>query len=133
MTSIPDPILDPDTQDRLRRAQKVNALLLAALVVVLLGVAAVGGWLLGRNGSTPHGVTANVPHDCPFDLSGPDEALVRGIRCQHGTLVIDAHCEDGHAMKRFILDLRKEGLSDEEIKAALLRRYGDKALAGREW
>lgn len=120
---------------RLEQAMKTNRLLLGALIIVLIAAAAVGGWLVGRErpGVPGDGHSGEVHPNCPTDLPPRGQALARGIRCNHGTLIVDAHCEDGHGMKRFILELIQQKASDDEIKAALLRRYGDKALAGRDW
>ena len=111
----------------------MNRALLAVVVVLLMATAAIGGWLVGRSQPRPPTAAVSLHPDCPFDLPPRGQALVRGIRCSHGTMIVDAHCEDGHSMKRFILELMQQGASDDEIKAALLRRYGEKALAGREW
>ncbi len=118
---------------KLKRAMRTNRILLAVVVTLLMAITAIGGWFVGRSqqGLPPAG--ANAHANCPFDLPPRGQALVRGIRCSHGTMIVDAHCEDGHSMKRFILELTQQGASDDDIKAALLRRYGEKALAGREW
>lgn len=121
-------------QARLQQITRTNQLLIAVLVVLLIAIAGFGGWFFGReHAPAAHNAAAGVHPNCPFDLPLDKQGLVRGIRCSHGTLMVDAHCEEGHAMKRFILDLMQQKASDEEIKAALLRRYGDKVLAGREW
>lgn len=127
-----------DDRARLDQVVRVNRLLLGVLVVVLIGAAGFIGWLMGQEGrSAPAAPTAVAGHqahaNCQTELPPRGQALLRGIRCGHNTPMVDAHCDEGHAMKRFVLDLLQQGVSDEEIKAALLRRYGEKELTGREW
>lgn len=122
---------------KLEQAVRVNRLLLGVLVVVLIGAAGFVGWLMGHDERSVPVSTAVAGHqahaNCQTELPPRGQALLRGIRCGHNTPMVDAHCDEGHAMKRFVLELLQQGVSDEEIKAGLLRRYGEKGLVGREW
>jgi len=129
---------DPASQNLRRRVEGVastNRWLAAAVIVQFVVLAGVGGWLLGRGGASatiPSGGAGGHAR-CPFELPPRGRALLAGVRCGHGSLVVDSHCEDAHAMSGFVLDLLGQGLDDEQVKAALLRRFGDAALAGRRW
>ncbi|MCK4658787.1 MAG: hypothetical protein KAV82_04625 [Phycisphaerae bacterium] len=124
---------DSDTGTRQVSPGSGRNRLLTVLVVVQFGVlAALGGWFIGRR-PPARSVQEFRSVNCPYALPPRGVALMRGIRCLHGTPVVDAHCDDGHAMKAFVLEMFKQGLDDDEVKSALLRRYGEKALAGREW
>lgn len=100
-------------------------------VVVLQGVALAGvvGWLVGRGNAAGSIAAQHASHGpCPTDLPPRGVALVAGVRCSHGTPIVDAHCDDGHAMKRYILELINQGMNDGDISAALLRRYGEAVM-----
>jgi cytochrome c-type biogenesis protein CcmH/NrfF len=120
-------------ENELARTRRLNRRLTVVCVALGLLLTGVAGYLLGaRQSSTTLTERMSLPAAVSPLLEGK-RALLEGIRCSHGNPAADAQCETAIEMRRYILTLLQQGDTDEKIKAALLRKYGEAALAGRRW
>lgn len=126
-----DPI-GPRPLDATQQVLRTNRILMVLVAVLLVALAGLGGWVLGR-GSAEHGSTAHPSASGLNQVAPRAVALLRGIRCTHGTPIVEAQCPDGEELRRYVNELLTQGLSDDDIKVAMLRRFGESGLAGREW
>ena len=115
-------------ESELARARLLNQRLWA--VCVLLGVV---GYLLGSRQAKSSLAQQMSVQAAISPLPEAKRALLEGIHCSHGNPIVDAQCESAVEVRRFILTLIQQGDSDDKIKAALLRKYGEQTLAGRRW
>lgn len=130
------------SERQFRRMRRGNRWLFGLVVVQAIAISFVAGWFLGRRQDTLNPFAQCMPGvqviqashvNCPWALPESKRHLVKGILCPSGNEVFDCHCDYAHSMKRFILELMRQGRTDDDIKAALLRRYGEQALSGRKW
>jgi hypothetical protein len=106
---------------------------LAACALLAILSAGVVGYLLGaRQGQRSLVQQLSLPAAIS-PLPEGKRALLEGIHCSHGNPVLDAQCEAAIDMRRFVLTLLQQGETDDKIKTALLRKYGEQTLAGRRW
>jgi hypothetical protein len=117
----------------LAQVRRLNRRLWA--VCFLLGVltSGIAGYLLGSHQARSSLAQQMSVQAAVSPLPEAKRLLLEGVHCSHGSPVLDAQCEAAIEMRRFILTLIQQGENDEKIKAALLRKYGEPALAGRKW
>jgi hypothetical protein len=127
-----DPARSP-AENELARARRLNQRLWAVCVLLAILFSGVAGYLLGsRQAKSSLAQQMSVPAAI-YPLPDAKRPLLEGIHCSHGNPVLDAQCEPAIDMRRFVITLLQQGDSDEKIKAALLRKYGEQTLAGRRW
>lgn len=98
--------------------------------------AAFGALLLGVAAAPPAFAQANQAADAaPLHFNSPAEEArfhaltlqLRCVMCQNQSLA-DSHAMIALQLRREVLDLMRRGLSDDQIKAFLVQRYGEFVL-----
>ena len=120
-------------ESELARARLLNQRLWAVCVLLAILASGVVGYLLGSRQAKSSLAQQMSVQAAISPLPEAKRALLEGIHCSHGNPIVDAQCESAVEVRRFILTLIQQGDSDDKIKAALLRKYGEQTLAGRRW
>jgi len=118
-----------------RTPKRVLYSLAIGQAILLAGVV---GWFIGRAQVQTHntfGFGGPPVAGMAYELPASSRHLLAGIQCPSCKQDVAAaiNCNYCYSMRAFVLGMIERGAAEEQIKAELLRKYGEEALKGRKW